>query len=164
MGGMAKTSAGFIFAGAYGNGAAKNARNLFVLTFDDNLTSCGKPVYLTKYTTKEGHVANPKIAPFGEGRFILLWEQCDFTNQRANLIDVPVTTGYQTTWALIIDETGNPLTEPQELPAVRLNMNDVLRYNRVTGKVYWAVNDGENAIVIYSLTETDGGASEEQAY
>jgi hypothetical protein len=154
MGGLAKTSSGFIFAGTYGKGAEKNARNLFVLTFDDNLTACGSPLYLTKYTIKEGHAAYPKIAPFGEGRFLLLWEQTGFN-------EWGFSTGYKTTWALVVNETGKVLSEARELPAVRLNMNDVLRYNHVTGKVYWAVNEGDNAIVIYSLGEAGDGADEE---
>jgi len=51
----------------------------------------------------------------------------------------------------IIDDEGTPLGEARELPGVRLNINDVLRYNPATGNVHWAVNKGEREIVLYSL-------------
>jgi hypothetical protein len=123
---------------------------LFVFSFDDNFTSCGKPLYLTKYTKAEGHVANPKITGLEAGRFLLMWEQCEFTTQSPNVI-ASGPTGYKTTYMLIIDEEGKPLSEITELPGIRLNMNDVLRYNRATGKVYWSINEDA------ARTTYDGG-------
>jgi hypothetical protein len=37
---------------------------------------------------------------------------------------------------------------------VRLNMNDVLRYNKQNGKVYWAINDS-GSITVYALDVKD---------
>jgi hypothetical protein len=51
---------GYIFAGTYGV-ERNNPRNLFVLTFDENLTACSNPVYLTSYTRNDGHAGHPKI-------------------------------------------------------------------------------------------------------
>jgi hypothetical protein len=149
MGGLAKTPAGYIFAGAYGNGI--NApRNLFVLTIDEELNKCSAPIYLTKYTKENGHAGHPKIAALDEGRFLLLWEVFRFSTQSANTIGSG-TTGYLSTWMLVIDENGKALSEPRELKGIRLNMNDTLRYNPHNGKVYWAINDSSTSITVYAL-------------
>jgi hypothetical protein len=55
---------------------------------------------------------------------------------------------------LVIDEKGKILSEVQELKGARLNMNDVVRYNRHNGKVYWAVNETGKALTIYALEVT----------
>jgi hypothetical protein len=167
MGGLAKTSEGYIFAGTYG-GAIGNSRNLFILTFDDAMTRCGKPVYITGYNRANGHAAHPKITAIGGGRYLLLWELCAFSNRSPQ--QVP-SSGETTTWLstrmLIIDEKGAPVSEVTELPGVRLNMNDTLRYNPVNGKVYWAVNyphpsdDWKQDIVVYALDPAAGGGDRE---
>jgi hypothetical protein len=72
------------------------------------------------------------------------------SDQAANLIGQD-TTGYQSTYIVIIDETGKALSEIKELKGIRLNMNDVLRYNPKNGKVYWAINNSRNSITIYAL-------------
>jgi hypothetical protein len=145
LGGLAKTSNGYIFLGAYeknsvvSNVSHNDSRNLFLLTFDDNLTSCSKPIWITKYTNKlTENAANPKIAALGSGRYILMWE-C--MTQYA----------YKTTFMQIINENGEPLSEEAELPDIRLNINDVLRYNPITGNIHWAVNNGRQEIIVYSI-------------
>ncbi|MDR1902560.1 MAG: hypothetical protein LBQ88_09805 [Treponema sp.] len=132
LGGLAKTPGGYIFTGTYG----RSSRNLFILTFDENLSACSKPVYITAYTAATGHAAHPKITALEEG-YLLMWEF--FTS-----------TGYESTYMLIIDEQGKALSPMAELPGIRLNMNDVLRYNQTNGRVYWSVNEGQT-VITYAL-------------
>jgi hypothetical protein len=155
MGGLAKTSSGYIFAGAYGRDR-NNSRNVFVLTFDKEMNSCSAPIYLTKYTPKDGHAGHPKIVKTDDDRYLLLWEFFRFSTQSANIM-AGGSTEYLSTYMLLIDEKGNALSEPQELKGTRLNMNDSLRYNPHNGKAYWAVNDGSKSIKIYAL-ETESAA------
>jgi len=149
LGGLSKTSSGYIFTGTYGEDRNK-ARNLFVLTFDENMNKCSAPIYLTKYTTKDGHAGHPKIVEIKNNRYLLLWEFFKFSTQYANEISGGVSE-YISTYMLIIDEKGKALTEPKELKGIRLSMNETLRYNPHNGKVYWAINEGNNAIKIYAL-------------
>jgi hypothetical protein len=51
---------------------------------------------------------------------------------------------------LIIDEKGKALSAVKELPGIRLNMNDTLRYNKQTKKVYWSI-DGHLSIATFAL-------------
>ena len=151
MGGLAKTSTGYIFAGAYGRIQA-NPRNLFVLTFDENFASCSEPVYLTNYTKENGHSGHPKIVSIGNGQYLLLWEHFSFSTQNANTI-VSSPTAYLSTYMLVINEKGEAVSEPKELlKGVRLNMNDTLRYNPQNGKAYWAINDSRNSITVFALS------------
>ena len=145
MGGLAQTSNGYIFTGGYEKNTTishqyhNDSRNVFILTFDDQLTSCSKPVWITNYTDKnENNAANPKIADLGSGRYLLMWE---FMTQYA----------YKSTFIKIINEKGEPLSEETEIPNIRLNINDVLRYNKNNGNVYWAGNNGRREIIVYSL-------------
>jgi len=149
MGGLAKTSNGYIFAGAYGRDI-NNPRNLFILTFDEELKSCSSPVYLTKYTKQDGHSGHPKIVRVDNDRYLLLWEFFEFSTQAANII-LSYRTGYISTYMLLIDEKGSPVFEPYELKDIRLNINDTLRFNPHNGNVYWAVNKGNREIIVYSL-------------
>jgi hypothetical protein len=149
MGGLARTAKGYIFTGAYGKDI-NTARNVFILTFDTNLAKCSNPVYITSYTKEDGHAGHPKIVELDNGRYLILWEKFRFSTQAANLIGQD-TTGYQSTYMLIIDETGKILSEVQELKDIRLNMNDVLRYDSKNGKVYWAINDSSKSITVYAL-------------
>jgi hypothetical protein len=153
MGGVAKTPKGYIFAGTFGKDA-NAARNVFILTFDGNVTKCGAPVYLTSYTSAEGHAGHPKIAALTEGRYLVLWEKFRFSTQDANLVR-QLPTGYQSTVMLIIDENGKALSEIQEVKKARLNMNDVLRYNPQNQKVYWAINNSNKSITVYALNAND---------
>ncbi|MHC6203370.1 leucine-rich repeat domain-containing protein [Breznakiellaceae bacterium SP9] len=150
LGALAKTSSGYIFAGSYGKNA-NNPRNLLILTLDNNLSAVSAPKYITDYTKEDGHTAHPKITALGEGRYLLLWERCSFTTQSPNQVSGGNQTGYQMTYALLVDEEGNALSAVQELPRVRLNMNDTLRYNPQNQAVYWAINDGKQSIGIYAF-------------
>jgi len=154
MGGLAKTSKGYIFAGAYGKDI-NNARNVFTLSIDSALKKCGAPVYLTAYTKDTSHAGHPKIAALDSGRYIVLWEKFRFSTQHANLIGQDPT-GYQSTFMVTIDESGKAVSEVQELKGVRLNMNDTLRYNPKNGKVYWAINNNGRSITVYAL-DAGGG-------
>jgi len=149
MGGLAKTSTGYIFAGTYGR-ERNNPRNLFILKFDDNLTACTNPVYLTRYTRNDGHAGHPKIVSLNDGRYLLLWEKFSFSTQTANVLAGGVT-GFLSTFALVINENGEAVSEVMEFAGIRLNMNDTLRYNSHNGKVYWAVNSGRTSITVYAL-------------
>jgi len=149
MGGLAKTSGGFIFAGVYGKDK-NNSRNLFVLTFDENVGKCSAPIYLTKYTTGDGHAGHPKIARLDPGRYLLLWEVFRFSTQSANTVGWGPTE-YLSTYMLVIDGAGKAVSDVQELKGIRLNINDTLRYNRRNGKVYWAINDSTKSITVYAL-------------
>ncbi|MDR0908769.1 MAG: leucine-rich repeat domain-containing protein [Spirochaetaceae bacterium] len=155
MGGLAKTSTGFIFAGTNGGGA-NNPRNLFILTFPDDLSAITINQNITAYARDDGHVAHPKIAeiaPSADGtrRYILLWELMEFSTQSANSI-VSDPTGYKSTWFILIDETGKALTGMTQMPeGVRLNMNDTLRYNPATGELCWAVNVGAKGFGIWAF-------------
>ena len=143
LGGLAKTSGGYIFAGTYEKNTVvsheshNDSRNLFVLTIDEDFTSCSKPIWITAYAdTNNKNAASPKIVSLEDGRYLLMWEYM---------------VGYIPTIMQVIDESGNPLGDAVELPGIRLNRNDVLRYNRHNGKVYWAVNDGNKSIIVYAL-------------
>jgi len=153
MGGLAKTSTGYIFAGTYGR-ERNNPRNLFILKFDDNLNVCTNPAYLTRYTRNDGHAGHPKIVSLNDGRYLLLWEKFSFSTQGANVLAGGVT-GYLSTFALVINENGEAVSEVMEFAGIRLNMNDTLRFNPHNGKVYWAINDTYNSITVYAL-ETSG--------
>jgi len=149
MGGLTKTSSGYIFAGTYGGGI-NNARNLFVLTFDENLGACSDPKYLTGYTIDDGHAGHPKIVSLENGHYLVLWEKFGFSTQSATA-DVKEPTEYLSTFALVINEKGEPLCEPKHIDGVRLNMNDTLRYNPHNKRVYWAINDTDESITLYAL-------------
>ena len=149
MGGLAKTSSGYIFAGTYGGGR-NNARNLFILTFDENLGDSSGPVYLTSYTKDDGHAGHPKIVSLKDGRCLVLWEQFGFSTQSA-VEDTDSPTEYLSTFALVISEKGEPVSGVKRLDGVRLNMNDTLRYNPHNGRVYWAINDTKESITVYAM-------------
>ena len=144
IGGLAQTSDGYIFAGAYEknlvtSGKHNDSRNLFTVTVDDRMDKTGEPVWITNYADKTGENAvSPKIAALGNDRFLLMWELMGYG-------------GYKTTYMAIIDKTGKRLTEDKEMPGVRLNVNDILRYNKIAQNVYWAVNGADGKIDIYSF-------------
>ena len=150
MGGMAKTPRGYIFCATYGKDR-NTPRNLFVLTFDDDLSRCSDPIYITNYTSNDGHAGHPKLTELENRRYLLLWELFSFSTQSANTIgNTP--TGYLSTFMTVIDEQGRLRGETREIKGFRLNMNDVLRYNKHNGKVFWAINDSKNSITIYAMT------------
>jgi hypothetical protein len=124
---------------------------VFVLPIAADISSAGKPVYLTNYTRQDGHAGHPKIAALDGGRFVVLWELFEYSTQPANQLNSSPT-GYKSTWMTVIDADGKILTPAAQLPqSVRLSMNDVLRYIKANGKVYWAVNVGSNSFVLWAL-------------
>jgi hypothetical protein len=146
LGGIAESPNGFIFAGTYEkNGIAKavhnDSRNLLLLTMkgigiDEDVSP---PMWITDYKNKDTeNAANPKIVAVSDNHFLLMWEL--FTKN-----------SYKTTYMAIIDGAGKLLTKIIEMPKVRLNINDVPRYNRSTGNVHWAIDNGKNKFDIYSF-------------
>jgi hypothetical protein len=144
MAGLAQTHSGYLFAGAYEKSDAvsiahNDSRNLFVLTMDNSLGNIGNPIWITDYTDKRTeNVGSPKIVGLGDGRILLMWELMGYGY-------------YRSAYMAIIDETGKRLTDIRELPAVRLNTNYPLRYNKANGNVYWAVNGPDMNTDIYSF-------------
>ncbi len=146
LGGLAKTSEGYILAGTYenttkdGSADVNGSRNLFIVTMDENLTTVTKPIYLTNYTDTDTETAvHPKIVQVGDNRYLLLWEKYN-TN-----------TELQTAYMATIDKNGKLLDAIKELPHAVLNAMDMLQYNPKTGYVHWAVNQGQNTVLLYSL-------------
>ena len=121
-----------------------------VLTFVNNDGSVPVSIYLTKYTRQDGHAGHPKIVSLDDGRYLLLWERFSFSTQPANRL-AGGETGYLSTFALVINENGEAVSDVQELEGIRLNINDTLRYNRHTKRVYWAINDSDTSITVYAL-------------
>ena len=145
MGGLVNIADGYLFMGAYektdvADENLNDSRNMFILKLNRNLSTISEPIWITDYSDKyTENVANPKIAELAAGRYLLMWE-C-MRNRT-----------YYTTYAKIIDKDGNTLKDIMELPRTRLNMNDVLRYNAVTGSVNWAINDYDSkTIALYSF-------------
>jgi hypothetical protein len=145
MGGLAKTSVGYIFSGSYGE--TPNKRNIFTLTFDESFTSISNPAYLAE-AAGDVSVGNPKIVGIGSRQYLLLWELYKFTSPAANR----QLSHYLSTKAQIVNEAGNPLSPVKDLEWLRLSMNDVLRYNPRNGRVYWAINDiSGSSFTVYAL-------------
>ena len=147
IGGLVKAEKGYIFAGTYEKNknvmyeSHNDSRNLFIVTFDEDLTACSDPIWLTNYSDiVNENAANPKIAALDSGRYLLLWEL-----RKNGLVN------YKTTYMKIINENGETLSEEIEMPGVYLNKNDVLRYDHAAGTVNWAINDGQKKIILYSL-------------
>jgi len=148
MGGLGKTATGYIFAFAYAKD--KNTpRNIYTLTFDENLSKANTPASLTSYKKEDGHAGHPKMVSLGNGRYLFMWELFGFSSQSANTVGGGAT-AYLSTYMLMV-ESGKAVPKPRELKGIRLNMNDVLRYNGRNGKVYWAVNDSSTSITLYAL-------------
>lgn len=146
LGGLAKTSDGYILAGTYenttkeGSAEVNGSRNLFIVTMDENLSTVTKPVYLTNYTDTDTETAvHPKIVQIGDNKYLLLWEMYNTNTER------------QTAYMAIIDKNGKQLESIKELPHAVLNAMDMLQYNPKTGYVHWAVNQGQNTVLLYSL-------------
>jgi hypothetical protein len=147
FGGVEQTSKGYIFAGCSeknnirSDARHNDARNLLLLTFYRNdstrLNFISDPLWITNYPDKEQNAANPKIVNLGDGKYLIMWEYMT-SNQ------------YISTLMQLVDENGAILSDEIKL-AARLNVNDVVRYDKASGNIYWAVNNGKREIVIYSL-------------
>jgi hypothetical protein len=144
LGGLVKTSDGYLFAGTYERNTNvsndhNDSRNVFVLTLDNELNNISEPIWITNYRDKNNeNTASPKAAELDTGRYLLMWEL--FGNN-----------GYKSTYMTIIDKTGRLLTAVKEIPDARLNSNDVLRYNRTNGNVFWAVDNHDKNIEFFSF-------------
>ena len=144
LGGLAKTNSGYIFAGTYEKNTIvssehNDSRNVFVLTFDNELNRISQPVWITNYNNKDNdNAASPKIVELYSRRYLIMWE-------------LMTKNSYKSTYMTIIDDKGNRLVPIKELRNVRLNINDTLRYNIINGNVYWAVNSGNRQIKVYAF-------------
>jgi hypothetical protein len=144
LGGLVKTPDGYLFAGTYERNTTissdhNDSRNVFVLTLDNELNNISEPIWITNYRDKNNENAtSPKITALDTGRYLLLWELLG-------------NNGYRSTYMTIIDKTGRLLTAVKEIPDVRLNINDILRYNRTNGNVYWAVDNHDKNIEVFSF-------------
>jgi alpha-tubulin suppressor-like RCC1 family protein len=151
MGGLSKTSAGYIFAGTYDKSSGMDyiagPRNLFVLIMNESLNVISQPVWLTNYGEFES-ACRPKIVRLGVDRFLLLWERVDNAKMDYRF----TATGRKCeTFAMMIDKDGNVLQPARKIQDDALTANDVLRYNPATQRVYWAVKNGDKSIKICSL-------------
>lgn len=153
MGGVAQTKNGYLFVGTYEKSdntanTYNDSRNIFIMTMDRNLGNISDPIWVTNYTDSEAENAIfPKIAKLDSERFLLMWGVYDRT-----LHD-----GSAEVCFTVVDQNGRLLQPIKILPYVRLNGFDPLRYNPVSGLVYWAVEDGKDGIILYAF---DPGAGE----
>jgi hypothetical protein len=141
MGELAKTSTGYIFSGAYNRGASNNnsSRNLFLLTFNDGMTTISNPIWLTNYNNSNIHAVSPKIVSIGNAEYLVLWEEL---SRNSNAVR---------TFMAIVDEQGTVKASAKEIPGAVLNGHDVLRYSPATGLAYWAVRNAKGNISLYAL-------------
>lgn len=150
MGGLAKTENGYIFAGTYEKNDIiranhSDARNLFIVTMDENLQTVTSPIWITNYTDLEhDNVIFPKIAQIGSNEYLLMWNlvDADFVEDRQN---------DPNTYFTIIDCTGKQLRSVSTLKDTPLNGFDPLRYNPVSQRVYWATEQGDDGVALYSF-------------
>jgi len=143
LGGLAKTSGGYIFAGTYektasaSNLAHTDSRNVFVLTFDNELNNFSEPIWITNYNDRVNENAvSPKITALNGGRYLIMWE----------LLGID-----RAAYMAIVDEMGNTLVPVTKVSDIYLNVSDALRYCEENGNVYWAVNYGTREINIYAF-------------
>lgn len=154
LGGVAKTSTGYLMVGTYERSAATSAeyndsRNIMLLTVDNNLTQVSSPIWLTAYADKSKYNAVlPHIVGIGGDKFVVMWNiysRSWETNYVNNSIQY-----------VVVDKSGNMLTQISALPGVDPIDLDPPIYNPVTGRVMWAVatphNDGSTGhITVYSF-------------
>ena len=143
MGGLARTSSGYIFAGTFSHSRNWNggpaSRNLFVLTINEDFTSISNPIMITGYSDKYTHAASPNIVNIGNYEYLLMWEICN--NDPDNFfID------RSKTMMTIVNEKGAIVKPPREVTGVPVNAYDTLRYSPATGLVYWAVSENDSEV------------------
>ncbi len=148
MGGIVKTSDGYLFVGTYEKNddtstGHNDSRNLFVLTMNENLGNISDPIWLTDYTDMDTENAIfPKIIGIDEERILLMWSVYGLNKREA------------TVCYTVVDQNGAFLQPISYIPQARLNGFDPLRYNPVSGLVHWAIEDGNNRILLYSFDPT----------
>lgn len=152
MGGIVQTNDGYLFAGTYEKNESmadryNDSRNLFLLTMDKQLNSISEPKWVTNYTDMNAENAIfPKIAKLDSERFLLMWGNYNRNTGNSNM-EVCFT---------IVDQNGKLLQPVKNIPYVRLNGFDTLRYNPVSGLAYWAVEDSNDGIILYAFNpDTD---------
>ena len=145
MGGLSKTSSGYIFIGASEKSnviqsAHNDSRNLFVLTIAESFSTVSSPVWLTNYSDKEAqNVVAPKVVSIGINRHLILWEEYNTAARQVSA-----------TYMMVIDDSGNAVVPAQKLSGAQLNGYDTLRFNPDTDQVIWAVSHGDE-IILYFL-------------
>jgi len=150
MGELAQTSSGFLFSGNWDSGTRGNARNLFLLTINDDMSEISDPIWITNYTRNSPDAHSPKLVQIDESEYLLLWEESYFVSPSPN-VDGQFVSWVRRTMMAIVDENGNVISPAQEIGWVELNGNDVLRFCDITRRVYWAVRAFSGDIVLYSL-------------
>ncbi|MCL2320930.1 MAG: CAP domain-containing protein [Oscillospiraceae bacterium] len=148
LGGIVKTTDGFMIAGTYENNSEddfkSSPRNVFVQKISDDLSLKQTPVYITDYTDRTiENAANLKIVQVEIDKNILLWELRGEDGS------------YKGTYMAIINDHGELQGSMQKLNDCRLNMYDDLSYNFNKNKISWAINQ-DNSIVIYELSLDSG--------
>jgi len=145
LGGLAKTSSGFLFSGTFHKNFVGSAtvpsdftssRNLFLQIISDDMTTISDPIWITNYTDPNFHAVNPQIVSIGNNEYLVLWEE------------LTQSTWSQRTLMAIVNESGAVISAAKEIPGIPLNGNDVLRYSQVTERVYWAICDDNGRIVL----------------
>lgn len=146
LGGIVKTSDGYLVTGTYENNAENStkfhsaSRNVFVQKVSEDLSFKGDPIYITNYLEKAfENAANVKIVQTQPNKNILLWELKEEGGK------------YNGTYMTIVNDDGFIQESIKELKNCRLNIYDDLTYNEKSNKVYWAINQ-ENSIIIYELS------------
>jgi len=147
LGGIDETASGYLLCGTYEDGGVTasmlgNCRKIFVQTYSSNLQTAGTPIYLTNYTNPATeHATSVRMIKAGTGRHVILWELREANGT------------YRGSYMMIVNDSGGVVKAATSLGNIRLNANDVLRYNATTGRIYWSVGLGSN-IAVYELDPT----------
>jgi formylglycine-generating enzyme required for sulfatase activity len=161
LGGVAKTSTGYIFTGTTPNEPwdvdvyqkiKYHARNLLIITIKENFTASNPPVKITSFSNIDEssgattYAAYPKIVDLGGGMYLLLWEE------ELVFWEKIVRVGFQGLFMQIIDETGEKLSDKIKIEGARIGKHDIPRYNSRNGFVYWSTNNNiRNEIHVIGL-------------
>ena len=159
LGGIAKTSTGYIFAGTtpdepwdiMQNINKNNSRNLFIITIKEDFSASNPRVNITSLgqsgerTGETRHATFPKIVDLGGGMYLLLWEEVegiyDIVDQLNRDQLEYLTSEFKGLYMQIIDETGKKLTDKIKIEGARIGRYDIPRYNSRNGFVYWSTNN-----------------------
>lgn len=136
IGGIERTSEGYIIAGVKEEVSNSGVNNIFIQTINEDLIDEQKPIYITDYSNKfKEIVSNLKIVQAGHDKYVLLWELKDITGN------------YKGTYILTVDEEGNIIEDVKSLGSYRLNINDDLSYDSKSNKIYFAINSGYKIVI-----------------
>lgn len=149
IGGIEKTTNGYIVAGINEKIENSGLYNIFIQNVNDDLSIKKGPIYITDYSNKYTDiVSNLKMVQTGYNKYILLWEMKDKAEN------------YKGTYMAIVDEEGIIIENVRFIGNYRLNINDDVSYSSKNNKIYWAINS-ESKIVI---NEFDSGSAMEKAH